>query len=257
MSNLQAYIHPDAKIGKNVTISPFSYIYGDVEIGDNTWIGPNVTIMDGARIGKNVKIFPGAVISAAPQDLKFAGEITTTEIGDNTVIREYASIHRGTVDKMKTAIGQNCLIMGYVHVAHDCIIGNNCILANYTGLSGHTTVDDWAILEGKVGTQQFIHIGAHAFIAGATLVRKNVPPFVKAAREPISYMGVNVIGMRRRGISDADILEIQNIYRVMFQKGLNITQALEIIDKEFEDGDKRNMIVDFVKASDKGIINRG
>lgn len=257
MANTQAYIHPDAKIGKNVTISPFSYIYGDVEIGDDCWIGPNVTIMDGARIGKNVKIYPGAVISAEPQDLKFQGEITTTEIGDNTIIRECATIHRGTVDKMKTAIGKNCLLMGYVHVAHDCIIGDHCILANYTGLSGHTTIGDWAILEGKVGTQQFIHIGAHAFIAGATLVRKNVPPFVKAAREPISYMGVNVIGMRRRGISDEDILEIQNIYRVMFQKGLNVSQAMEIIEKEFADGDKKRMIMDFVNASDKGIINRG
>jgi len=257
MTNTQAYIHPDAKIGKNVTISPFSYIYGDVVIGDDCWIGPNVTIMDGARIGKNVKIFPGAVISAVPQDLKFQGEVTTTEIGDNTIIRECASIHRGTVDQMKTVVGKNCLLMGYVHIAHDCLIGDNCILANYTGLSGHTIIGDWAILEGKVGTQQFIHIGAHAFIAGATLVRKNVPPFVKAAREPISYMGVNVIGMRRRGISDDDILEIQNIYRVMFQKGLNVSQAIEIIEKEFKDGDKKRMILDFVKASEKGIVNRG
>lgn len=257
MNQLQPFVHPDAKIGENVTISPFSYIYPDVVIGDNTWIGPNVTIMDGARIGKNCKIFPGAVISAEPQDLKFAGEYTTTEIGDNTVIRECVTIHKGTVDRNMTKVGKNCLLMGYVHVAHDCFIGDNCILANYTGLSGHNTIGDYAILEGKVGTQQFISIGPHAFIAGATLVRKNVPPFVKAAREPISYMGINAIGLRRRGFSDEVINNIQNIYRVLFQKGLNVSQAIETILKDFPESAERKLIIDFVISSDKGVINRG
>jgi UDP-N-acetylglucosamine acyltransferase len=257
MNQLQPYVHPEAKIGNNVIISPFSYIYDDVEIGDGTWIGPNVTIMSGARIGKNCKIFPGAVISAEPQDLKFAGEYTTTEIGDNTVIRECVTIHKGTSDRLKTVVGNNCLLMGYVHIAHDCFIGNNCILANYTGLSGHNNIGNNVILEGKVGTQQFISIGDHAFIAGATLVRKNVPPFVKAAREPISYMGINAIGLRRRGYSDGVINNIQNIYRILFQKGLNISQAIETILKDFPVSNERDIIIDFVKASDKGIINRG
>lgn len=257
MNQLQPFIHPDSKIGKNVTISPFSYIYDDVEIDDNTWIGPNVTIMSGARIGKNCKIFPGAVISAEPQDLKYAGEYTTTEIGDNTVIRECVTIHKGTSDRLVTRVGKNCLLMGYVHIAHDCIIGDNCILANYTGLSGHNTIGDYVILEGKVGTQQFISIGDHAFIAGASLVRKNVPPFVKAAREPISYMGINAIGLRRRGFEDAVVNNIQNIYRILFQKGLNISQAIEIILQDFPESDERKKIIDFVLESDKGIINRG
>lgn len=257
MSEPKPYIHPNAKIGKDVIISPFSYIYGDVEIGDDTWIGPNVTIMDGARIGKNCKIFPGAVISAIPQDLKYAGEYTTTVIGDNTIIRECVTIHKGTTDKQRTIVGNDCLLMGYVHVAHDCTIGNNCILANYTGLSGHCEIGDFAILEGKVATQQFIHIGRHAFIAGATLVRKNVPPYVKAAREPISYMGVNAIGLKRRGYSEESVNNIQNIYRVLFQKGMNISQATERILADFEDSEERREILGFVELSDKGIISRG
>jgi len=255
--SLQAFIHPDAKIGKNVTISPFSYIYGDVVIDDGTWIGPNVTIMDGARIGKNVKIFPGSVISAEPQDLKYKGEVTTTEIGDNTIIRECVTIHKGTVDKWKTVVGSNCLLMGYVHVAHDCQIGNNCIFANYVGLSGHNVISDYAILEGQVGSQQFIHVGKHAFIAGGTGIRKNVPPYVKAAREPISYMGINAIGLRRRGFSEERIINIQNIYRVLFQKGVNVSQSIQIIENDFDPSEEKEEILAFVRSSEKGIINRG
>jgi len=257
MSEPTAYIHPDAKIGENVTISPFSYISEDVEIGDGTWIGPNVTIFNGARIGKNCQIFPGAVISAIPQDLKFEGEYTTTVIGDNTVIRECVTIHRGTKDKLKTVVGKNCLLMGYVHIAHDCIVGDNCIFANYAALSGHCVVGDFAILEGMAAAPQFIHIGKHAFIGGGTIARKNVPPYVKAAREPISYMGVNAVGLRRRGYSEEQINTIQDIYRILFQKGLNISQALEIITKDFQDTEFRQEIISFVKESDKGIINRG
>ncbi|MDR1761931.1 MAG: acyl-ACP--UDP-N-acetylglucosamine O-acyltransferase [Bacteroidales bacterium] len=257
MNQPVAYIHPDAKIGANVTISPFAYISGDVVIGDGTWIGPSVTIFDGARIGKKCQIFPGAVISAVPQDLKFSGEYTTTEIGDRTVIRECVTIHRGTTDKMKTVVGSDCLLMGYVHVAHDCIVGNHCIFANYAALSGHCVVGDYAIIEGQAGAGQFVHIGAHTFIAGTTAIRKNVPPFVKAAREPISYMGINAIGLRRRGFSEEKINTIQDIYRVLFQKGVNISQALEIIKRDFPESPEREQIIDFVLMSDKGIINRG
>jgi len=257
MTEPKPYIHPNAKIGKNVTISPFSYIYGDVVIGDNTWIGPNATIMDGARIGENCKIFPTAVISAIPQDLKYNGEETTAEIGNNTVIREGVTINKGTSDKMKTVIGDNCLLMGYVHIAHDCIVGNNCIFANYSALSGHCVIEDWAILEGQAAAQQFVRVGKHAFIGASTFIRKNVPPYVKAAREPLSYMGVNAIGLRRRGFSDEQVLSIQNIYRVLFQKGVNVSQAMEIIKNEFPESSESAEIISFIESSEKGIITRG
>lgn len=253
MSEL-AYIHPDAKIGKGVVIEPFVSIYGDVEIGEGTWIGANVVIMDGARIGKNCRIFPGAVISAVSQDLKYKGEYTTTHIGDNTTIRECVTIHKGTTDRNKTVIGNNCLLMAYVHVAHDCLIGNNVIIANSTQLAGHITIDDWVIIEGMVGTQQFVHIGEHAFIAGGSLVRKNVPPYVKAAREPLSYVGVNSVGLRRRGFTDQQIMNVEDIYRVVYVQNSNITTALKVADIELPSSEEKNKILDFIKGSTKGIM---
>ena len=253
MSQL-SYIHTNAKIGKDVIIEPFSTIYDDVEIGDNTWIGPNVTIFPGARIGKNCRIFPGAVISAIPQDLKFNGEITTAEIGDNTTIRECVTIHRATKDKWKTSIGNNCLLMTYVHVAHDCQIGNNVILASYTGLSGHVTIDDFAILEGKVAAQQFVHIGRHAFIGGASLIRKDVPPFIKAAREPLTFAGVNSVGLRRKGFTDEEVRSIEDIYRIIYIQNSNVSKALQLIKDTVADSILRNEIIDFIEKSDKGVI---
>lgn len=253
MSQL-SYIHPSAKIGNGVTIEPFSTIYENVEIGEGSWIGPNVTIFPGARIGKNCRIFPGAVISAIPQDLKFNGEETTTEIGDNTTIRECVTVNRGTTDKMKTAIGNNCLIMAYVHVAHDCILGNNIILANSVTLAGHVQIDDWAILEGLVAVQQFIKIGAHAFIAGGSLVRKNVPPFTKAAREPLQYIGINSVGLRRRGYSNELVLEIEDIYRTLYIKGLNVANALIVIEQEAPPSKEKDEILHFIRESKDGIM---
>jgi UDP-N-acetylglucosamine acyltransferase len=229
MINKLASVSSDAKLGEGVEVGPFSTIYDDVIIGKNTKIGPNVTIYPGTRIGEGCEVFPGAVIGAVPQDLKFAGEETTVEIGNNTVIRECVTIHRGTTDKWKTVVGNNCLIMGYVHIAHDCMIGNNVILANYVGLSGHVTIDDYAILEGKVASQQFMHIGAHAFIAGASLIRKNVPPFVRAAREPLCYAGINAVGLRRRNFSEDDIKLIENIYRILFVQNNNISKGMHAL----------------------------
>jgi UDP-N-acetylglucosamine acyltransferase len=249
-----ASVDPKAQIGNNVTISPFAYIEGDVVIGDDTWIGPNVTIMDGARIGKSCRIFPGAVISAIPQDLKFEGERTTTEVGDNTTIRECVTLNRGTKDKWKTAVGSNCLLMAYVHVAHDCQIGNQVILANSVNVAGHVVIEDWAILEGYVGVSQFVHIGAHAFIAGQCGARKNVPPFVKAAREPLAYVGVNTVGMRRRGFSNEVIQNVEDIYRTLYVKGLNVSNALDVIAKEAPDSPEKNHILDFIRGSKDGII---
>lgn len=252
-----AYISPDANIGREVTISPFCYIDKNVEIGDGTWIGPNVTIFEGARIGKGCRIYPGAVISAIPQDLKFAGEYTTTEIGDNTVIRECVTINRGTQAAWKTTVGDNCLIMAYVHIAHDCKVGNNVILVNNTGLSGHVEIEDYAVLEGNVGVQQFIKIGAHSFIAGGTLVRKNVPPYAKAAREPIAYISVNTTGLTRRGFSQEVANHIKQIYNHIFVWNISVNKGVEDVLKNIEDSPYRQQILNFIKNSPKGIIKGG
>ena len=249
-----AFVHPDARIGKDAIIEPFASVYGDVVIGEGSWIGPNSVLMDGARIGKNCRIFPGAVISAIPQDLKFAGEKTTAEVGDGTTIRECVTINRGTADRLKTAVGANCLLMAYVHLAHDCLIGNNCVIANSVNVAGHVTIDDWAILEGNVAVQQFIHIGAHSFIAGASLVRKNVPPFVKAAGEPLSYIGVNVVGLRRRGYDDAAVARIEDIYREIFVRNTNVDRAVQSVEQQLPRSPERGQILDFIRNSPKGIM---
>ena len=216
MNQTLAYISPEARIADNVTIDPFAVIHKNVEIGEGTWIGSNVVIMEGARIGKNCKIFPGAVISAVPQDLKFRGEETLAEIGDNTTIRECVTINRGTIDKYTTKIGSNCLIMAYVHVGHDCIIGDHCIIGNSVQLAGHVMVDDYAIFGGTCAVQQFARIGSHVYIGGGSLVRKDIPPFTKAAREPIGYCGINSVGLRRRGYTTEQIAQIQDMYRIIF-----------------------------------------
>ncbi|MGG5577722.1 acyl-ACP--UDP-N-acetylglucosamine O-acyltransferase [Myroides sp. C15-4] len=254
MNQPLAYVHPGAKIARNVVIEPFTTIHNNVEIGEGTWIGSNVTIMEGARIGKNCKIFPGAVISAEPQDLKFEGEVTTVEIGDNTTIRECVTINRGTKDRYKTVIGENCLIQAYSHIAHDCIIGNNCIFSNSSTLAGHVTVGDYVVLAGLVAVHQFCTIGSHSFVTGGTLVRKDVPPYIKAAREPISYAGINSVGLRRRGYEPEKIREIQEIYRILFQKNYNTSQALEIIETEMEATPERDEILMFVRNSSRGIM---
>lgn len=253
-SNLNSVIHPDAKIGKNVTIGPFCFIDKDVEIGDGAWLGPHVTVFEGARIGKNCRIFPGAVISGIPQDLKFRGEKTTAVIGDNTTVREFVTVNRGTAYKEKTIVGSDCLLMAYVHIAHDCVVGDHVILANNVNLAGHVEIEDWAILEGLVAVQQFIRIGQHSFIAGGSLVRKHVPPYVKAAREPLSYAGVNSIGLRRRNFSDKQINAIAEIYRILFVKGYNTTHALEIIEDSLEPTPERENILKFIRSADPGIM---
>jgi UDP-N-acetylglucosamine acyltransferase len=226
----------------------------DVIIGKNSHIHPNVTIYPGTRIGENCEIFPGAVIGVIPQDLKFDGEYTTVEIGNNTKIRECVTIHRGTKDKWKTAIGDNCLLMTYVHVAHDCQIGNNVILASYTGLSGHVEIDDWAILEGKVAAQQFVKIGKHAFIGGASLVRKDVPPYIKAAREPLTFAGVNSVGLRRRGFSDELVRQIEDIYRILYVQNSNLSKGIIAVKETIEACENRDEILSFIESSDKGVI---
>lgn len=249
-----AYIHPEAKIASDVVISPFVSIEKNVEIGEGTWIGPNVTIFEGAKIGKNCKIFPGAVISAIPQDLKFQGEETSVKIGDNTTIREFVTVNRGTNAAKETTIGNNCLLMAYVHVAHDCVVGNNCILVNGVQVAGEVKIDDWAIVGGTTAIHQFVHIGSHVMISGGSLVRKDVPPYVKAAHEPLSYVGINSVGLRRRKFSVEQVRDIQEMYRIIYQKGYNNAQAVEIIESELPSSDEKNEIVRFIKNSKRGIM---
>lgn len=254
MNQPLAYIHPQAKIASNVVIEPFSTIHKNVEIGEGTWIGSNVTIMEGAVIGKNCKIYPGAVISAIPQDLKFKGEDTTAIIGDNTVIRECVTISRGTADKFKTVVGNNCLIMAYCHVAHDCILGDNVIMSNGVQLAGHVEIDDFAIIGGTSAIHQFVRIGSHVMISGGSLVRKDVPPFTKAAREPLAYCGINSVGLRRRGFSNDKINEIQEIYRTIYLRGLNNTKAIDNIEITFPPSKEKDEIINFIRNSDRGIM---
>jgi UDP-N-acetylglucosamine acyltransferase len=253
ISNL-AFIHPDAKIGKDVTVDPFAYIAGNVVIGDGTWVGPNATIMDGARIGKKCRIFPSSVVSGIPQDLKFRGEESTAEIGDNTTIREGVTVNRGTAAVGKTVIGSNCLLMAYSHIGHDCFIGDNCIIGNTTGLAGEVKVDEWAIISGGSLVHQFSRIGAHVMIGGGAKVRTDVPPFIKADRDPLSYLGLNSVGLTRRGFERERIDRIHNIYRIIYQTGLNISQALDSVEKEFECSPDREYILEFIRNSERGII---
>lgn len=249
-----AYIHPNAKIARGVTVDPFAVIHGDVEIGEGTWIGSNVTIMDGARIGKNCRIFPGAVIAAIPQDLKFNGEKTSVEIGDHVTIRECVTINRGTSDRMTTRVGAYTLIMAYVHLAHDCLVGSHCIIANAVNMAGHVVVGDHAVIGGMSAVHQFVHIGAHVMISGGSLVRKDVPPYVKAGREPLSYAGINSIGLRRRGYSNEAITAIQDIYRILYVSGLNTTDALARIEAEMPATSERDEIILFIQNAKRGIM---
>jgi UDP-N-acetylglucosamine acyltransferase len=254
MNQPLAYVNPQAKVAPNVVIEPFVSIEKNVIIEEGTWIGSNVSILEGARIGKNCRIFPGAVISAIPQDLKFSGEDTIVKIGNNVTIREFVTINRGTKASYETIIGDNTLLMAYSHIAHDCIIGNNVVIANASTLGGHIVIDDWAVIGGMTGIHQFVHIGAHTMIAGGCIARKDVPPYSKAAREPISYVGVNSIGLRRRGFSMESINHIQDIYRYIYLKGFNVAQAVEIIEAEVEATPERDEILSFISNSSRGIM---
>lgn len=251
-----AYIHPNAKIGNEVTIEPFAVIHEDVTIGDHTHIMSHAVIAQYTNIGKHCRVFPGAVVGAIPQDLKYIGENTTVEIGDHTTIRECVTINRGTQDRWKTVVGSHCLLMAYSHVAHDCILGNYVILGNAVQLAGHVTIDDYAILSGMAGAHQFAHIGEHTYIAGHTVIRKDVPPFVKAAREPLCYMGINIVGLQRRGFSKEKIREIADIYHVLFVEKNTTSAAVQKIESEFKESPVVDQVLGFIRNSKTGIIKR-
>ena len=248
------YIHPEAKVDPSVQVGPFVYIDKDVEIGAGTIIDANATILEGTRIGKNCHIFPSAVVGAIPQDLKFKGEKTYVFIGDNTTIRECATVHRGTASRGKTVVGNNCLIMAYCHVAHDCILHDHIIMSNATQLAGEVEVDNWAILGGGTLVHQFSHIGAHVMIQGGTRVNKDIPPFIIAARDPVSYCGIKSVGLGRRGFTKEQVTSIQETYRLLYMSGLNVSQALEQIVATLPQTPERDLIVDFIKASPRGVV---
>jgi UDP-N-acetylglucosamine acyltransferase len=249
-----AIISSKADIGKKVTIGPYTVIEDDVVINDGCEISSSALIASGTRIGKNCRVFHGAVLGTIPQDLKFGGEITTLEIGENTTIREFATLNRGTEDRWKTVVGNNCLLMAYSHIAHDCRLGNNVIIANSVNMAGHVTIDDFAGIGGVSPVHQFVRIGKHAFIGGASKVSKDVPPFVLAMGEPFRYAGLNRVGLTRRGFSDATLSTIKDAYRIIFQSNLNIKESLQRVNDEIELIDEVQDILKFFQDSDRGII---
>ena len=249
-----AHIHPEAVLGMNVRIDPFAVIENKVTIGDDSHVMSNVVIMSNTTIGKSCVIFPGAVIGAIPQDLKFDGEETTVEIGDRTTIRECVTINRGTKDRWKTIIGNDCLLMAYSHIAHDCLLGDHIVIANAVQLAGHVEIGDYAIIGGLAAAIQFSKIGSHAYIAGGTEIIKDVPPYVKAGRKPLSYVGINSVGLHRRGYSTEKINNILEIYRYIYTYGLNISQSAELIEKEIKDSEEKINILEFIKNSKRGIL---
>lgn len=253
ISNL-SFVHPNAKLGDNVTVDPFAYIGDNVVMGDGCHIHTNASVHSGTRIGKNCQVFPGAVVGAIPQDLKYNGENSTLEIGDNVIIRECCTLNRGTAAAMVTKIGSNNLLMAYVHVAHDCIIGDHCIIANSVNLAGHIEIGNHVILGGMSAVHQFVKIGDHVMIGGGSLVRKDVPPYVKAAREPLSYAGVNSIGLERRGFTSEQIAHIQDIYRILFVKGHNIQKAVELIESNVPNTSEKQHILTFVTNAERGLM---
>lgn len=249
-----AFVHPEAKLGENVIVEPFAYVDRNTEIGDGTRIMMHATVLDGARIGENCTIFPHATIAGIPQDLKFQGEETTAIIGDNTSIRECATVNRGTASKGFTSVGKNCLIMAYSHVAHDCVLHDNVILGNATQLAGEIEIDDYAIISGGTLAHQFSKIGPHVMIQGGSKISKDIPPYVMVGREPITYVGLNIVGLRRRGFSSERINAIQEIYRYLYLSGFNISQAMERIEQELPPSEDRLLILDFVRSSSRGIV---
>ncbi|WP_278479399.1 acyl-ACP--UDP-N-acetylglucosamine O-acyltransferase [Tannerella forsythia] len=249
-----AVVHPEAQIGKNVTVEPFAFIEKDVVIGDNCRIYPHAVVLEGSRIGKGCHIFPGAVISGIPQDLKFAGEKTTAEIGDHTTVRECVTVNRGTASRGKTIVGNNCLLMAYSHIAHDCILKNNIIIGNASQIAGEVEIDDFAILSGSVLVHQFTRISQHVMIQGGSRVGKDIPPYTLIGRDPITYCGINIVGLRRRGFTNQQVFLIQDIYRTLYTRGLNNTDALLAIETEYEASKERDLILNFIKSSKRGIV---
>ena len=252
--NNLAIVSPKAQLGENVSVGPFTIIEDDVIIGAGTTIGANALIANGARIGKECRIHHGAVLSTPPQDLKFRGEVTTLELGDHSIIREYVTMNRGTHERWKTNVGNHCFIMAYSHVAHDCSVGNHVILANSANMGGHVVIEDHAVIGGLVAIHQFSHVGRHAMVGGGFRITKDVPPYVLAGSEPLSFKGLNIVGLKRRNFSPQAIVNIEKVYKLIYHSQLNVTQALDQIRNEMQITDEVRHILDFIEKSKRGII---
>ena len=251
-----AIVNPEAKLGENLSVGPYTIIESDVEIGDDCIIGPHAVIYSGARIGNRVKIFQGASISNLPQDLKFSGEPTQFFIGDDTVVREFATLHRGTLETGKSQVGKNCLLMAYSHVAHDCIVGDNCIIANAVQIGGHVHIEDYVIIGGSTPVHQFSLIGEHAMVAGGIRIVQDVPPFILAANLPATYEGLNIIGLRRRGFKNEDIMILKDVYGLIYSKSYNVSQAVKIIEEKYADNIYVQKVSNFLSRSKRGIVGK-
>jgi UDP-N-acetylglucosamine acyltransferase len=249
-----ALVSQKAKIGDNVTVGPFTIIEDDVQIGDGTSIASNVLIANGTRLGRECRVHHGATLGTIPQDLKFRGEITTLEIGDHTTIREYVTLNRGTHDRWKTTIGSHCFLMSYAHVAHDCAVGNHVILANAVNMGGHVINEDHAVVGGIVAIHQFSHIGRHSMIGGGFRVTKDVPPYVLAGQEPLSFNGLNIVGLRRRNFPQETIQTLEKAFQLIYYSQLNVSQALEKIKKELPPTEEIKHVIEFIEKSKRGII---
>ena len=255
ISNL-AYVHPDAKIGNNVTIEPFAYVEGDVVIGDDCWIGPHACIYNGARLGKGNKVHPGACIACLPQDLKFEGEQTTAVIGDYNDIRECVTIARGTASRGTTIVGSNNLLMAYVHVAHDDVVGSHCVIANRVSLAGEVEIGDWVVIGGHAAIHQWVHIGDHCMIQGGALVTQDIPPYIIATNGETHYAGINKIGLSRRGFTEEQIASIHNTCRILFQSELNYQTGCDKAEAEIPETPERNKLIEFIRGSKRGVIKQ-
>ena len=258
MNNLHptAIVNPEAKLGDNISIGPYSIVEGDVEIGNDCAIGPYAALYNGARIGNRVKIFQGASVSNLPQDLKFSGEPTQFIIGDDTVVREFATLHRGTKETGLSKVGKNCLLMAYSHIPHDCVIGDNCIIANSVQIGGHSHIEDWVIIGGLAGLHQFSRVGEHSMIAGAAKITQDVPPYILAVSDPAEFGGLNVIGLRRRGFKADDIQTLKETYKYLYDKSLNVSQAVEIIESKFGDNIYVRKVLNFLSGTKRGIVGK-
>ena len=251
-----ALVNPAAKLGENIIVGPYALIEADVEIGDDCIIGPHAVIYNGARIGNRVKIFQGASVANFPQDLKFAGEKSVFTIGDDTIIREFATLHRGTKETGKSAVGKNCLIMAYGHVAHDCSVGDNCIIANAVQIGGHSHIEDWVIIGGSTPVHQFSLVGEHSMIAGGIRITQDVPPYILTAHTPASFAGLNVIGLRRRGFKNEDIQILKEAYGLLYSKSLNVSQAVEVMKSKFGENVYVQKLIEFLRKSKRGIVGK-
>jgi UDP-N-acetylglucosamine acyltransferase len=251
-----AIVNPDAKIGENLTVGPYAIIEADVEIGNDCVIGPHAVLYNGARIGNKVNIFQGASVANLPQDLKFSGEPTQFYIGDNTVVREFATLHRGTKETGKSQVGKNCLLMAYAHIPHDCVIGDNCIIANAVQIGGHSHIEDWVIIGGSTPVHQFSLIGEHSMIAGGIRIVQDVPPYILAANMPATYSGLNIVGLRRRGFKNEDILILKEVYGLIYSKTYNVSQAVAIIKEKFGENVYAQKVLNFLSRSKRGIVGK-